>query len=104
MPPSDYRPHPIPTEGIELDSQLEALVERLAENAHDLWALQRRSEGWSYGPSRDDAGKRHPCLVAYDELPESEKEYDRIAARGTLKAILALGYRVEKEEGVDGRG
>jgi len=32
--------------------------------------------------------------VPYDELPESEKEYDRVTAIGTLKAILKLGYRI----------
>jgi hypothetical protein len=34
--------------------------------------------------------------VPYDQLPESEKEYDRKMATGTIKAILALGYRIEK--------
>jgi len=29
-------------------------------------------------------------------LPESEKEYDRNAAMETLKAIVALGYRLER--------
>jgi hypothetical protein len=34
--------------------------------------------------------------VPYQELPESEKEYDRQMAMETLKAIIALGYRIEK--------
>ena len=55
---------------------------------------QRLAEGWSYGVRRDDRDKRHPCLVPYDNLPESEKEYDRITALGTLKAILSLGYTI----------
>jgi hypothetical protein len=33
-------------------------------------------------------------LIPYEELPESEKEYDRSAAMLTLKAITALGYRI----------
>ncbi len=40
--------------------------------------------------------KEHPCLVPYEELPESEKEYDRNAALQTLKAIVALGYGIKK--------
>src|SRR5437870_1347323 len=63
----------------------------------DLCAQQRLADGWTYGPRRDDSAKKHPCLVPYEELPESEKEYDRHAALGTLKAILALGYRIEAE-------
>jgi hypothetical protein len=89
-----YEPRPLATAGVEWNADLEALVERLAENAHDLWAAQRLSEGWSYGPSRDDARREHPCLVPYADLPDGEKEYDRIAARGTLKAILSLGYSI----------
>jgi len=94
-----YRPSPIDTSHVHLDSQLEKLTELLAANAHDNWARQRLQEGWKYGPVRDDVTKSHPCLVPYDQLPESEKEYDRLTAMETLKAIIALGYVVK----VDGR-
>ncbi|MCX6901621.1 MAG: RyR domain-containing protein [Verrucomicrobia bacterium] len=89
-----YQPRPISTEGMNLPSELLPLTERLAENAHDLWAAQRLSQGWTYGPQRNDTQKLHPCLVPYADLPESEKEYDRVAALGTLKAILHLGYTI----------
>ena len=36
-----------------------------------------------------------PC--SYGELPESEKQYDRNTALETLKLIVKLGYRIEKE-------
>ncbi len=45
---------------------------------------------------RDDARKEHPSLVPYEDLPESERTYDRNAVMETLKAIAALGYRIEK--------
>lgn len=93
-----YEPQPIDTSGVWLTPEVLALRELLAENAHDHWALQRMADGWTYGPQRDDERKRHPCLVPYEALPESEKEYDRNAAIETLKAILALGYRIEKAE------
>jgi hypothetical protein len=32
--------------------------------------------------------------VPYHQLPDSEKEYDRKVALGTLKAIVALNYAV----------
>ncbi|MBI5387148.1 MAG: Ryanodine receptor Ryr [Verrucomicrobia bacterium] len=89
-----YQPRPIATGHVELPAELSPLTERLAENAHDLWAAQRLAQGWTYGPQRDDQAKHHPCLVPYADLPESEKEYDRLTALGTLKAILALGYRI----------
>jgi ryanodine receptor 2 len=92
-----YQPAPIDVSRVILPPSIEMLTEKLAENAHELWALNRLRQGWTYGSSRDDDRKQHPCLVPYDQLPESEKEYDRIAAIQTLKAILALGYRVEQD-------
>jgi hypothetical protein len=91
-----YQPKPLDTSHIQLSSDLSELLEKLAENAHDVWATQRMKEGWSYGLKRDDSQKYHPCLVSYDDLPESEKEYDRKTASETLKAVIALGYRVSK--------
>lgn len=92
-----YEPKPIDTSAIVLPQKLVALSEQLAENVHDLWALRRLAEGWTFGPERDDNAKKHPCLVPYQELPDSEKEYDRKVALGTLKAVLALGYRIEDD-------
>lgn len=89
-----YSPQPIDTSRVTLPPPFSELTERLAEHAHDLWALQRMKDGWTYGPQRDDHAKKHPCLIAYADLPESEKEYDRHAALGTLKAIMALGYKI----------
>ena len=91
-----YRPAPIETSGVRLPPGLEALTERLAENAHDIWAVQRLADGWAFGPKRDDAAKKHPCLIPYAELADTEKAYDRQTAMGTLKAMLALGYRIER--------
>ena len=91
-----YRPKPIETSGIALPDDLVELRERIAENAHDVWALRRLRDGWTYGPARDDAAKRHPDLVPYAELSDAEKQYDRDAAMETLRAIIALGYRIEK--------
>jgi len=94
--PQGYQPQPVRTATVELPVELKELGEKLARNVHDLWARQRLSEGWRLGSQRDDLRKLHPCLVDYDKLPESEKEYDRMSAMETLKAICALGYRIDK--------
>ena len=52
------------------------------------------AEGWRFGSRRDDEEMTHPGLVAYEELSESEQDYDRNTAIETIKLILALGYRV----------
>ena len=89
-----YTPTAIATEEVALPPELDALVERLAENNHDHWARQRIEAGWTYGPQRNDARKTHPDLVPYRDLPEGEKEYDRTSVVETLKVILMLGYQI----------
>jgi RyR domain len=94
MASSRYTPSPLEVGGVELPVELRELAEKLAENAHEVWAAQRVADGWTYGPARDDAGKKHPCLIPYGELPESEKAYDRRVSMETLQAIVALGFRI----------
>lgn len=89
-----YIPKPIDTSDIVLSGDLIQLTESLAENTHDVWAQGRIEQGWKYGIKRDDEKKETPCLVPYEELPESEKEYDRATALETLKVIVKLGYRI----------
>ena len=93
-----YVPHPIDTTDVELPDEMKQLVEQLARNVHENWSLGRLNDGWTLGPVRDDALKQHPCLVEYDELPESEKDYDRHTAVETLKLIMKLGWTIKKEQ------
>lgn len=91
-----YDPKPLDTSSITLDHDIQELTELLAKNTHDVWAKERMAQGWRYGPKRKDETKEHPCLVPYEDLPDSEKEYDRKTAMETVKAIRALGYRIVK--------
>lgn len=91
-----YTPNPIDTSDVELSDDVKQLVEQLARNVHDNWSVGRINEGWTYGPERNDTLKQNPCLVDYDELPESEKDYDRNTAMETLKLIMKLGWKIEK--------
>lgn len=91
-----YTPNPIDTSDVELSPEILELCEKLAENSHDVWAAGRVSQGWTYGPVRDDAKKETPCMVPYADLPESEKDYDRNAAMETLKLIIKLGFEIKK--------
>ena len=93
----EYTPSPADTSDVVLPEGLDALVESLAENVHEVWAKSRMDQGWTYGPERNDALKQHPGLVPYADLPEAEKDYDRNTALGTLKLIVGLGYRIERQ-------
>lgn len=91
-----YTPLPVNTKDIILPRELNELVEAMAENVHEVWALNRINQGWSYGQERNDSLKQHPCLIPYQELSNEEKLYDRDSAVETLKLIIKLGFKIVK--------
>ncbi|MCD7956055.1 MAG: Ryanodine receptor Ryr [Lachnospiraceae bacterium] len=91
-----YNPKPVDTSEIVLPEELLALTERIAKNVHDVWAVGRIKEGWTYGEVKDAEKKTTPQLVPYEELPESEKDFDRNTAFETIRLIVKLGYRITK--------
>ena len=94
----NYKPEPIDTNGVVLTDDIMELSELIAKNTHEVWSAGRIRDGWAYGAERNDAEKHHPCLIPYEELSESEKEYDRNTSLETLKLIVKLGYRIVKDE------
>ena len=97
MNKKQYTPHPIDTSYIQVPEDLNPLLEAMARNVHEVWAQERINQGWTYGEKRDDTQKHHPCLVAYDDLTEEEKAFDRNTSVETVKLILRLGFSIEKK-------
>lgn len=95
---NNYVPKPIDLSDVELTEELNELREAIAENAHDVWAVERQAQGWTYGAHRDDSKKETPCMVPYSLLPDSEKKFDRDMAMNTLKLVKKLGYDLIKRE------
>lgn len=91
-----YIPHPIDLSDVHIDESLHELIEAIAENAHEDWAKRRQSEGWTYGPQRNDQLKQTPDMRPYSLLPDSEKEYDRGMATNIIKLLNKLGYDIVK--------
>lgn len=89
-----YTPNPIDTSNVTLSPELVKLANLLSANVHDVWAVGRIKEGWTYGPTRDDAKKETPCMVPFEELPDSEKSYDLNTTFETLKVLVKLGYTI----------
>ena len=56
---------------------LESRMETLAAAEHDGWMAHRAANGWTFGEKRDAAARRHPSMIPYADLPETEKEKDR---------------------------
>ncbi|XP_077975839.1 ryanodine receptor 2-like isoform X3 [Styela clava] len=89
-----FVPNPVDTRNVILPHYLQTVVSKLAENIHELWAMNRIQGGWSYGTIRDDVKKQNPCLVEFTHLPEQEKGFNLTMAYETLRTIVALGYHV----------
>ena len=91
-----YKTQTIDTSDVKLPMELEELIEAMSKNVHEVWAETRISQGWTYGKQRNDELRTHPCLIPYENLPESEKEFDRNTSIGTLKLITKLGFKITK--------
>lgn len=88
---------PVDTSHVELSEELDRLAEMIAKNVHEVWAEGRMKDGWTYGSQRNDAERKHPCLVPYEELSEEEKAYDRNTSQQTLKLIMSLGFKITQQ-------
>ncbi|MGO8795967.1 MAG: RyR domain-containing protein [Candidatus Sulfotelmatobacter sp.] len=72
-------------------------TDRLAKQEHERWMKEREEMGWQYDPVRDNTRKFHPCLVPWEDLPESEKEKDREVIRKLPKLIDTAGLHLQKQ-------
>lgn len=64
-----------------------ALAGMTPEQLHSSWMLERRNQGWVYGPVLDREQKIHPNLIAYDKLPEAQRRKDALFM-GIVDAVL----------------
>lgn len=49
MMANGYKPTPLELSEVKLTPGQEVLVDKLAENAHNVWAKDRIKQGWTYG-------------------------------------------------------
>ena len=94
MEKNKYTPQSIDTKDVVLPEELNELAEMIAKNVHEVWSAGRMKDGWTYGEERNDTELKHPCLVPYEDLTETEKEYDRNTSQETLKLIMKLGFKI----------
>lgn len=68
--------------------------DKLAKNIHDVWAKGKIDAGYKYGEVRNDTLKHNASLKPFEELTESEQQYDYSMALETLATLVALGYQI----------
>ncbi|CAG9853862.1 unnamed protein product [Phyllotreta striolata] len=93
-----FVPKPVDTSMVSLPPYIESIRDKLAENIHEMWAMNKIEAGCQWGEYRDDARMIHPCLVSFDKLPQAERKYDTQLAVQTLKTIIALGYYITMDK------
>jgi hypothetical protein len=71
-------------------------IEIMARMEHERWCRELRREGWRYGSARDDAGKRHPGLVPWSDLPDSERDKNRDFIRDLPRLLSRAGFQIQR--------
>ncbi|XP_071766090.2 ryanodine receptor 2-like [Centroberyx gerrardi] len=94
LTPATFTPTPVDISKVVLLPQLEHIRERLAENIHELWVMEKIDLGWTHGPVRDEGKRLDPCLVEFSKLPEQERNQNLQMAQDTLRTLLALGFHI----------
>lgn len=69
-------------------------IEILAELEHGRWNAERLLEGWRYGPVKDGAQKTNPSLIAWEDLSNKIKEYDREAVKAFPEILAKAGLEI----------
>ena len=75
-------------------------IEPMAELEHGRWNIERLRDSWRYSKTRDDSRKIHDCLVAWEDLPEDIKRYDRDAVRAFPEILARAGLEISRPAGV----
>ena len=63
------------------------LIECLAQMEHRRWCVEKVFNGWSYGANRNDQSKTNPLLTKWENLSETDKEYNREDTRKFIKSV-----------------
>ncbi|KAA0711620.1 Ryanodine receptor 3 [Triplophysa tibetana] len=95
MMSNGYKPAPLDLSDVKLTPGQELLVDKLTENAHNVWAKDRVKQGWTYGIQQDLKSKRNPRLVPYALLDERTKKSNRDSLREAIRTLIGYGYSVE---------
>jgi RyR domain len=80
---------------------LAALNGSSAAESHDTWVKNKKAQGWMYGPVQSATLMTHPCMMAYEDLPEEQRRKDENLIHVVRGMAYALGmeYRIPDIDG-----
>ena len=68
-------------------------LDEMARREHESWRQYLESHGWSWAPQRDRSAKKHPDLLAWDQLSDESRAKTRKGVTDSLALLETLGYR-----------
>uniref|UniRef100_A0A8C4NJ27 Ryanodine receptor 2 n=1 Tax=Eptatretus burgeri TaxID=7764 RepID=A0A8C4NJ27_EPTBU len=101
---NNYKPAPFDLNHVKLTATQEALVDKLAENAHNVWARDRIRQGWTYGIQQDLKNRRNPRLIPYALLDDRTKKSNKDSLREAVRTLMGCGYVIEPPDPDPGNG
>jgi hypothetical protein len=70
-------------------------IEVMARLEHERWCADQVRHGWKFAPGKKDIQNRtHPDLLPWENLPEPEKEKNRIPSRELPALLTRVGFSV----------
>ena len=84
---------------IRLITFTEDEVEIMAEMEHGRWNVERLLDGWMWSETRDIMKKTSPYLVAWSELPDDAKEWDKELVRKIPEFLAKVGLEIRRRRG-----
>ena len=59
--------------------------------SHNRWLEAKRADGWTFGPFKDEAKKKHPCMQDYLQLPLEQQMKDKLFV-AIVRELASLGH------------
>lgn len=72
-------------------------VSIMAPLEHKRWCQEKISEGWKYGPDKDDEQMTNPNLVLWEELPYDGINKNKKFIRDLPKVLARAGFQIERQ-------
>jgi hypothetical protein len=69
-------------------------LDHLAEMEHERWMQAKLKAGWQHAPKTAKEKKLHSALLPWEELPEEDKEKDRLLVQAIPRIVAKAGYTI----------
>lgn len=80
-----------------ISGRLTKLIDKLAINFHNQWAISQIDAGYSYGTVTDHTNKTHSNLKSFFELSKQEQNRLRKTGHLIVATLIALGCRLTED-------